>query len=194
MWQLTSETDIKRNYRNDATGTTCSTSYVYTDVEGNRWFTFDNLFTLPFMRQFAATKISSLYQIGLSKEDIEGHINGLKTTLKSTDTDKYEKCYALVLDFESKFQDATNVIKQISALVCVYNMLEDERIDVFEPEVQERKKQILDVDLNAQAFFLRSQIERTEIYGNHLDLFSKTASAIREDISEATGLNGVEPK
>ncbi len=194
MWQLTSETDIKRNYRNDATGTTCSTSYVYTDVEGNRWFTFDNLFTLPFMRQFAATKISSLYQIGLSKEDIEGHINGLKTTLKSNDTDKYEKCYALVLDFESKFDDATNVIKQIASLVCVYNMLEDERIDVFEPEVQEKKKQILDVDLNAQAFFLRSQIERTEIYGNRLDLFSKTASAIREDISEATGLNGVEPK
>lgn len=186
MWEKTSDTGEKREYRNPATGSQLTTSWVYKDKEGNDWYSIDNLFTLPFMRQFAATKISCLYQIGLSKDDMLSHINGMKTMLRSTDPEKYDKAMSLVIDFENKMNDATNAIKQISSLVCVYNLLGDERVDIYDLQIQDLKQKILEADPDAQSFFLKRQIERTETYGNRLDLFSKTASAIREDILEAT--------
>ncbi len=153
MWELKKEEGKTRHYHNPITGSHCSTTFAYQDKEGNNWYSFDNLFTLPFMRQFAATKISSLYQVGLSKDDLTSHCKGLKDTLKSADTDKYEKCYALVIDFESKMEDATNAIKQIASLVCVYNVINDERVDLFDPTLQDYKMKLLEADLNAQAFF-----------------------------------------
>lgn len=194
MWNKVNETldkDFglyKRHYRNPVTGSECTTSNIYTDKDGNKWWEFDNLFTLPFMRQFAATKISSLYQIGLSKDDITNHIGGLKTMLKSTDPEKYDKAMSLVITFEERFNDATNAIRQISSLVCVYNLINDERVDIFDLTVQDQKLKILEADYEAHAFFLKRQIERTETYGTALDKLSKTASMIRDDILEATDL------
>lgn len=188
MWSKIHETLETRKYRNPVTGSECSTKKVYSDKDGNSWWEFDNLFTLPFMRQFAATKISSLYQIGLSKDDITNHIAGLKTILKSADPEKYDKAMSMVITFEERFNDATNAIKQISSLVCVYNLLNDERVDIFDLTIQDEKLKLLEADYEAHAFFLRRQIERTETYGTALDKLSKTASTIRDDILEATDL------
>jgi hypothetical protein len=180
MWNLITNNGEKRLYRNTLTGSEVSTSMVYEDEQKNKWWSFDNLFTLPFMRQFAATKISSLYQIGLSKDDLTNFIQVMRTTLKLVDPEKYEKAFGYLLQFEEKVNDATNAIKQISSLVCVYNMLNDERIDIFDQQVQYEKMKILEVDLNAQSFFLTAQIQRTETYGNHCDYFSKIASALKK--------------
>lgn len=179
MWEKIKDHEGKRQYRNPITGSECTTSIVCIDKDGNSWYTFDNLFTLPFMRQFAATKISSLYQIGLSKEDITNHIMSVKATLKSNDPEKYEKAFGLMLDFETKANEATNALRQISSLVCVYNVINDERVDLFDMSIQEQKLKLLEADHELHSFFLKRQIERTETYGSHLDLFLKTASAIK---------------
>jgi hypothetical protein len=194
MWGLVSPKNLaenvgdKRQYRNPVTGSECTTTLEIIDKEGNKWFSFDNLFTLPFMRQFAATKISSLYQVGLSKDDVTQHVQNLKVTLQSNDTLKYEKAMAYVLDFEEKFNDATNAVKQISSLVCVYNVMNDERIDLFDLSVQDYKLKMIEADPELHTFFLKRQIERTETYGRALDLFSKTVSGITKETLALTDL------
>jgi hypothetical protein len=162
MWQLKSATDNKRIFHNTATGSACTQSMVYTDKEGNNWFSFDDLNSIPYTRNFAATKISSLYALGLSKDDLTGFIAKQKAILKSTDAEKYEKAFALLLDFEGKANNATDAVKQMSSLVCVYFTLNDEPIDSFDGNLQQRKMSILEADYEAHAFFLSLLIDLTE--------------------------------
>lgn len=173
MWKLTNEKDGKRTYTNSATGSKCITSKVYTDKEGNSWYSFDDLMTLPYTRQFAATKISSLYALGLSKDDLNGHINGLKTILKSSDPERYEKAFASLLDFESKANNATDAVKQMSSLVCVYNTINDEPIDSFDGAIQANKMALMESDFDLHSFFLNRQIEATEQSMKRYELLSE---------------------
>jgi len=176
MWKLESSSDNKRVYMNAATGSKCETTNTYTDKEGNKWWSFLDLTSMPYTRSFAATKITSLYALGLSKDDLTSHISGLKTILKSTDADKYEKAYANVLDFESKASNATDAIKQMSSLVCVYHLLNDELIDSFDNALQIKKMSLLEADPEMHNFFLRYQISITERYTKFLNTLSQIAS------------------
>lgn len=177
MWKLSKESDSNRLYSNSVTGSECSTSKVHTDRDGNSWWAFDNLMLLPYTRNFAATKISGLYQLGLSKEDLNGHISRLKTILKSPEPEKYEKAYAEVLDFENKAQNATDAVKQMSSLVCVYYLLNDEKIDAFDSNLQIYKMSLLESDLEAQSFFLNKLIEDMSNYSQFLGTLSTIASS-----------------
>lgn len=176
MWQLSKEENGKRIYINSVTNSQCSQTMCYTDKDGNKWWRFDDLMTLPYTRNFAATKISSLYALGLSKDDLADHINGLKSMLKSNDKEKYEKSFALVLDFESKAANATDAIKQMSSLVCVYFTLNDEPIDSFDNGLQIKKMSLLEADTDMHTFFLSLQIKATEDYTQHLNLLSQIVS------------------
>lgn len=184
MWNLTQETDGKRTYTNSVTGSKCTTTRIYIDREGNPWYAFDDMMQIPFTRQFAATKISSLYQLGLSRDDLSGHISGLKTILKTSDPEKYEKAFALVLDFETKALAATDAVKQMSSLVCVYYMLTDEPIDSFDGSLQIRKMSILEADPQAHAFFLSRQIEDIEAYTQHLKALSQIVSPTMTELQD----------
>ncbi len=184
MWKLSNESEGKRTYINSTTGSKCSTSKVYTDKESNDWYGFEDLMSLPYTRNFAATKISSLYALGLSKDDLSGHINGLKTLLKSDDSEKFEKCYANILDFESKANNATDPVKQMSSLVCVYFLLNDEPIDSFEGSLQIKKISLLEADFDMHAFFLNRQIEAMQDYSQRLNLISKIVSMPLSDMPE----------
>jgi len=170
MWKLSEEINQVRTYTNSLTNSQCLQTFVYTDKEGNKWWQFNDLMTLPYTRNFAATKISSLYALGLSKDDLSGHINNLKAILKSADKDKYEKAYANLLDFESKANNATDAIKQMSSLVCVYFTLNDEPIDSFDHNLQIRKMSLLEADFEMHGFFLKLQMKATEDYTRHLNL------------------------
>lgn len=175
MWKLEKQTLAdKRTWQNTVTGSSCTQTQVYTDKEGNSWWAFDSLTEIPYTRNFAATKISSLYALGLSKDDLAGHINGLKTVLKSDDREKYEKAFALVLDFETKANSATDAVKQMSSLVCVYNTINDEPIDSFNNNLQLQKMGLLEADINMHSFFLKLQIDATERYTNFLNSISQT--------------------
>lgn len=176
MWKLSKEENNKRVYQNSVTGSQCTQSMVYTDKEGNKWFNFDDLTAIPYTRNFAATKISSLYALGLSKDDLNGHISGLKSILKSDDKEKYEKAFANVLDFETKANNATDAIKQMSSLVCVYYTINDEPIDSFDNALQIKKMVLLEADVDMHTFFLQRQIQATENYTNFLNSISVIAS------------------
>lgn len=184
MWKLTEDKPDKRIYTNSQTGSHCTTSKVYTDRELNNWYAFDDLLTIPYTRQFAATKISSLYALGLSKDDLTGHINGLKTILKSQDNERYEKAFALVLDFETKANNATDAIKQILSLTCVYFMINDEPIDSFENNLQIKKMAILEADPDAHSFFLNKQIQDMENYSQLSKIISRIASQPMVELPE----------
>ena len=176
MWLLKSDENNKRTYTNSVTGSQSSQSMVYVDKDGNNWWNFDDLTAIPYTRNFAATKISSLYALGLSKDDLSNHINGLKIILKSTDPEKFEKAYANVLDFENKANNATDAIKQMTALVCVYYTLNDEPIDSFDNNLQIKKMSLLESDIEMHGFFLKRQIDTTERYMQSLNLISQIAS------------------
>jgi hypothetical protein len=181
MWKLIKDEENKRVYNNATTGSTCTQSMLYVDKEGNKWWGFNDLMTLPYTRNFAATKISSLYSLGLSKDDLNGHIGNLKKILKSSEPDKYEKAYAQVLDFESKAANATDAVKQMSSLVCVYYTLNDEAIDGFDNNLQIKKMSLLEADIEMHGFFLKNQIDRTEHYMQSLNLLSQIASPMENE-------------
>lgn len=177
MWKLTKETTTSRSFHNSITGSSCTQSMVFTDKEGNKWWSFDDLTAIPYTRSFAATKITSLYALGLSKDDLTNFISKQKTTLKANDPEKYEKAFAQILDFESKAQNATDPVKQMSSLVCVYFTMNDEPIDSFEGVLQAKKMSILEADPEAHAFFLTLQMNLTERSLASLNLISQIVSA-----------------
>lgn len=181
MWQLQSDKEGKRIYANSVTGSRCSTTKLKTDKDGNDWHGFDDLMSLPYTRQFAATKISSLYALGLSKDDLSAHISGLKAILKSDDKEKYEKAFSLVLEFESKADNATDAVKQMSSLVCVYYLINDEPIDSFDNSLQIRKMSILEADTELHCFFLSHQTTAIDNYTRHLNLISQIVSPVKEE-------------
>lgn len=181
MWKLSNQHPDKRIYTNSETHSQCTQTMCYTDSDGNTWWEFDSLTSIPYTRNFAATKISSLYALGLSKDDLSSHINGLKNILNSNDKEKFQKAYALVLDFETKANSATDAIKQMSSLVCVYFTMNDEPIDSFDNNLQIKKMSLLEADPEMHTFFLKKQIDATERYTNFLNSISEIASQPREE-------------
>lgn len=182
MWKVESDLNGKRTYVNSS-GSKCVQSLCYKDKEGNDWYSFDDLLTLPYTRNFAATKVTSLYALGLSKDDLTSHIDGLKAILKSKDQDKYERAYANVLDFEAKAENATNSIKQMTALACVYFTINDEAIDTFDGSLQAKKLAMMEADPVMHSFFLSKQMQITEDYTKRLQLLSQTAFPIHQEES-----------
>lgn len=194
MWQLKTSNETKRIYVNSATGSVCTQTMCYTDKDGNKWFSFDDLLSLPYTRNFAATKVSSLYALGLSKDDLFGFINRGKELTKSNDKEKYEKLYAAFLDFENKANSATDAIKQMSALACIYYTLNDEPIDGFDNNLQIKKMSLMEGDLEMHSFFLKHQIEVTENYMKSLNLLSKIVLPTEIELLDHSNLKLNEPQ
>jgi len=168
MWTLKEEKDGKRFYENPNTGSKCITEKIYSDKDGNDWFGFINLIALPFVRNFAAQKITSLWVLGLRKDDIDNYIIESKAILNSNDKEKYEKAYANVLEFEKKSLKETDPLKQQSALLPVFFLLNDELIDSFENSLQLRKLSLLESDPALHSFLLSKQLSNIEHYTNDL--------------------------
>lgn len=144
-----------RTYRNEQTGSELVTYQLYQDKAKNTWWTFEDLFTLPFIRQLAAKRVIDLYGHGLALTDIKAHTTQLKNTLRGTDPEKYERAYAKVLELESLTESTADPVKQCIGLSTVYLLLNDERPDVWTTAEQAVKMSHLSLDLDAQAFFLR---------------------------------------
>jgi len=187
MWKLSTDKDNKRTYTNPETGSQSIQTMYYLDKDGNKWWNFDDLSAIPHLRQFAATKISSLYALGLSKDDLDSHVNGLKSILKSPDADKYEKAYANLLDFENKAKNATDAVKQMSSLVCVYYTMNDEPIDSFDNNLQLKKMLLLEADIEMHGFFLKRQIQYIERYTMLSNAISQIVLQKQNGLSEVLG-------
>jgi hypothetical protein len=159
MWQLLTEKNNQRVYQDTATRTECILTKCYTDREKNTWWEFQDLATMPFTRDFAANKISSLFALGLTPEDIDQFFIQHKATLRSKDNgEKYEIAYSEIIEFEKKIKQATDPVKQMSSLVGVYFTINDEPIDSFSDTIQLKKMSLLESDPEMHAFFLQRQI------------------------------------
>lgn len=175
-----------RTYVNTLTGTEISTYHLYTDAQGWRWWTFEDLFGLPFMRQLAAKKVADLYGHDLSLQDILAHTAQLKGLLRSQDAERYEKAYAKVLELETLSTAMADPVKQCIGLCTVYLLLEDEAPDVYFQPTQNRKLASLAVDVDAQAFFLSWWTDHMRRSGRLLKGLSRIVSTTIGSPASAT--------
>lgn len=169
-----------RLYKNSITGNDVTTYHLYTDKMKNKWFAFDDLFALPFIRQLAAKKVLDLYGNGLSLDDIKGISGELKAILKMNDPEKYEKAYAKALELENLAETMADPIKQCLGLCTVYLLFNDENPDAWSQPVQSQKMSVMALDIDAQSFFLNWWIENMRLSGQALKGLSRIASMASE--------------
>lgn len=171
------ERDV-RVYKNQHTGTELCTYHLYTDRARQRWWTFEDLFGLPILRQMAAKKVVELYGHDLSLQDILAHTAELKAHLRSADPEKYEKAYAKVLELETLSNTMADPVKQCIGLSTVYLLLDDEAPELYSQHVQNRKLATLALDTDAQAFFLSWWTDHMRHSGQLLKGLSRIASSM----------------
>jgi hypothetical protein len=169
-----------RTYKNTVTGNEISIYHLYTDRFKNKWWAFDDLFTLPFIRQLAAKKVLDLYGNGLSLEDIKGISGELKTILKSDSPEKYEKAYAKALELDNLAETMADPVKQCMGLCTVYLLFNEENPDTWAAAVTSQKMTAMSLDIDAQSFFLNWWIDNMRQSGQVLKGLSRIASMATE--------------
>ncbi len=167
-----------RTYINDRTSTEVKTELLYTDKAGQRWWGFQDLFKIPYIRTAYAKHISDLFTIGLSLKDIVGWCSEEKTLLKSDDPEKYEKLYSLILEKEKIATVTADPIKQHLALCTIYVLADDERIDYFDDQVANDKMILWNADMAATSFFLTWHSRHIADYTKTLNRISQTVSKL----------------
>lgn len=168
-----------RTYRNDATGTEITTYLIYSDRGGGQWWTFEDLFQLPFIRQLAAKKIVDLYGHGLTISDVKGYTRQIKAALKADkDPERYERAYGKVLELEQLTDAMADPVKQCIGLGTLYILLNDERPDAYVQAEQNVKMSAMAVDLDLQAFFLNWWTDVMRSSGRLLKGLSAIASTL----------------
>lgn len=164
-------------YKNSLTGSHVVTYLLHTDRAGNKWWTWENLFDLPMIRQMAARNVIELYGAGLSLQDITAKVNEMKLIVKNDkDPERYEKVYAKLLEMDNLARTTGDVAVQSMGLCTVYLMLNDELPDVYNQSEQALKFTALSVDIGNQAFFLNWWVGIIEHYGNLLKGISRIVS------------------
>lgn len=169
IWQLTQQTDKERTYINQQTNTEVKTKLLHIDQSGNRWWCFHDLMTVPYIRKAFSQNITTLFEVGLSAQDLKSWIERLKTILKSNDVEKYEKAFALVLDIQTQVENTADPLKQYLALATVFVLEDTERIDYFSYDLATQKLALWKLDELAQAFFLNWLTSQISYYSNILE-------------------------
>lgn len=166
-----------RLYRNDQTSTEINMTRLYVDNQNHAWWGFDDLLTVPFIRQMQAKRVLELYGNGLSMDDIKALTGQAKTILNNPgDPERYQKTYAKLLELEALTEMTADPVRQTLGLCTVYLTIDDERPDVFHQPTQTLKMSALAADPDAQAFFLRWLIGHMERSGKLLKGLSAIAS------------------
>ncbi len=169
-----------RDYKNTLTDSTVSTYLLYTDKFANKWWTFEDLFALPFIRQLTAKKVLDLYGHGLSLDDVKSITAQLKAILRTDGPERYETAYAKCLELESLAETMADPVKQCMGLCTVYLLLNDEMPDAWTNAVNSQKMTVLSLDIDAQAFFLNWWTDIMRRSGQVLKGLSRIASTVSE--------------
>lgn len=153
--QETKENRLIRTYTDGTTNTVLTTTLLRTDKAGRKWWTFEDMFAIPFIRQLAAKKIIDLYGHGIIVDDIYAFTGEMKVLLRAKDEgEKYERIYAKVLEMEQLTKIMADPVQQSIGLSTVYLLMDDERPDVYVMSEQQVKMTAMSVDLDNHAFFL----------------------------------------
>lgn len=169
---------LVRVYRNDITSTEVIMYVLRQDAGGNKWWAFEDLFAIPFIRQMAAKKVIDLYGHGLALSDITGHTAQLKDLLRGNQPDKYERCFAKVLEMENLATSMADPVKQCMGMCTVYLCLNEERPDSYANHIQAQKMELMAADIDSQSFFLNWWTEVMRHSGKVLKTISGTASML----------------
>jgi len=153
---------------------------IYTDGSGNNWWAFEDLLQMPFIRKKAAEKVSQLYGVGITKEDLTGFITKIKATLRGPDAERYEKVYSEVLNLESIIESTVDPVKESLSLCTIYIMQDDERIDNFSYQQAARKIELWTLDTDAQAFFLTWLSDGMNDFTTHYRSIMQIASTLQK--------------
>lgn len=170
----------RRTYTSSITGTEISTKLIYTDGSGNNWWAFEDLLQMPFIRKKAAEKVSQLYGVGITKEDLSNFVTKMKNTLRGADAERYEKAYSEVLNLESIIESTADPVKESLSLCTVYIMQDDERVDNFSYQQAARKVELWTLDTDAQAFFLTWLAAGINDYTQHYKSIMQIASTLQK--------------
>lgn len=154
MYELNKKTATKRTYRSSITNTEISTFLLKTGEDKRKWWAFEDLLSIPFIRKKAAEKLTQLYGAGLTKEDLGDFIKNQKELLRGNDPEKYEKVYSAMLNLEAISDQTADVVKQSLSLCSVYILADDEAPDSFSYQIAGKKMSDWSLDLNLQGFFL----------------------------------------
>lgn len=179
---------MTRTYRSETSGTEISTYLLKQDRNGNKWWAFEDLYGVPFIRTMAANKIVKLYGNDLTLEDILAHTKEMKAFLKSNDPEKYEKTYAKILELESLSNSMADPVKQCIGLCTLYVLLNDERPDAYVQTEQSMKMSLLALDIDLQTFFLRWWTEVMQQSGKDFKALSLIASKLGSAARNGTEL------
>jgi hypothetical protein len=175
MYKIEKKTAKQRTYRNDLTGTAITTALIYTDADGRKYWAFEDLLNVPFIRKKATEYITQLYSAGITRDDLTTFLATIKRMLREDDPDKYEKLFAETLRVESILTSATEPVKQSLSLCTVYILDDDERVDVFDMAGAAKKMERWAMDPDLQAFFLNWL---TDGMNNYTELYAKTSAIV----------------
>lgn len=169
-----------RVWRNSTTGTETKLSLIYDHKDLGKFWGFADLYKIPIMRMTMVRNITDLYTIGLSLKDIQTWCEEEKKLLKSSDPEKYEKLYALVLEKERIATFTADPIKQQLALCTVYILHDEERIDYFDEAEATKKLQQWKPHQELVAFFLTWHTVHIQRYIKRLGKISQTVLNLQE--------------
>lgn len=170
-YKLISETKKERIYSN-------GTIQVKTVFLRKGWWAFDDFLQVPFIRSAYAKQIEDNYTYGTNAFDLKDFFAGVKELLKSKDSEKYEKLYAIILEKEESIAAIISPIKQQLAMCAVYVLGPDEEIEKFSEEAATVK--INSWTTEESLFFVNWYNDKLQNYYTVFNLIDKIkADAVR---------------
>lgn len=175
-----------RVYKNTITGSDCVTYLLRVDKFNNKWWTFEDLYALPFIRQMAAKKVLDLYGNGLALDDVKSITAQLKVILRSTHGEKYEQAFAKVNELENLAENMADPVRQCMGMCTVYLLMNDEIPDAWTNQVTSQKMTALAFDIESQSFFLNWWTDIMRHSGQVLKGLSRIVSTMTQSSENST--------
>lgn len=135
---------------------------IYKDKFGNHWFEFLDKKQIPARRAIAAEVATRFADMNLTKTRFKEIAAKMREYANQGDI---VNLFALVQEIEFRL-DFIGEEETLIELVSVYYLLEDEPSDQVSEIYKDRKKEILDNDEAARAFFLNASFQLITTFSN----------------------------
>jgi len=135
---------------------------IYVDIDGNKWYEFKDMLTLPTRRAIAGEVATKWASMNITPDLLKQTIQVMK---QYGNEGKIVDMFHLLGELEFRL-DYISEEKTLLDLACVYFVIDGEDIIAYNPNEQDRKKEILERDAKAKGFFLQKAWQHTTNYGN----------------------------
>lgn len=179
MYKLINESEKQRTYQSDVTGTEVFTSLLYTGSDGEKFWGFDDLFSMPTQRKIAAQRITDLFSAGVTADEIKETLTDIKGLIKANNPDQ---AMFKVQQLEENISHANDITKQATSLAAIYILTDTERIDTINQAFIMSKIERWKTFEDEQAFFLTWLLDITTAYTRLSGQLSQIASQMKEAV------------